>query len=76
MSYDTAATDPHTGGKLAFDMWVEQLETIMREWERAWGNLPYGMPLSSSTGLDCWREMYDDGYSPQAAFCEDQQAWQ
>ena len=75
MSYDTAATDPHTGGKLTFDMWMERLEAIMREWERAWGNLPYKLPLAESTGLDCWREMYDDGHSPQAAFWEDQESW-
>ncbi len=74
-SYDTAPTDPHTGGKLTFEMWLDQLEGHMRGWDAQWGNLPYLLPLADSTGLDCWREMYDDGMSPLDAFWEDQNAW-
>ena len=75
MTYDTAATDPHHSGKLTFDMWIERLETIMGEWERQWGNLPYTLPLKESTGLACWLEMYDDGLTPLHAFWEDQESW-
>jgi len=74
-SYDSAPTDSHTGGKLTFEMWIEQLESIMREWITHWENLPYRLPLADSTGLDCWRDMYDDGISPIEAFWADQESW-
>ena len=76
MSYDTAATDPRTGGKLTFDMWMDLLEAIMRDWQTSWGNLPYSLPLADSTGLDCWRDSYDDGLSPLDAFHADQECWE
>ncbi|MDX2308105.1 MAG: hypothetical protein NW216_07700 [Hyphomicrobium sp.] len=71
MSYDTAATDPHHGGELTFEMWLKRLDDVMRDWQTSWGNLPYILPLADSTGLDCWREMYDYGLSPQDAFWVD-----
>lgn len=76
MGYDTAVTDPHTGGKITFEMWVSELEGVMRDWEKSWGNLPYVLPLAVSTGFDCWRDSYDDGMSPQHAFWSDQEYWE
>lgn len=58
------------------DMWLPALEQAMREWDRAHGNLPYKLPLSQSTGIACWREMFDDGLTPDEALREDQRAWQ
>ena len=58
-----------------FEGWLEKLEAVMREWDKAWGNLPYTLPLSDSTGLECWREYYDDGYTPEATFYDDQSCW-
>lgn len=55
--------------------WLTELERIMGEWDSKYHNLPYTLPLRDSTGLDCWAEFYNDGYTPERAFGEDQQAW-
>ena len=51
------------------------LERIMQEWDLVYGNLPYTLPLLDSTGLECWKCFYIDGYTPEHTFAEDQQAW-
>lgn len=76
MSYDTAPTDPHHGGKMTFDLWLAWLEQIMRDWQTSWGNLPYTLPLADCTGLECWRDAYDDGMTPLDAFHADQENWE
>lgn len=57
------------------DEWIPQLEKVMADWQRSWGNLPYALPLRGSTGLECWRSSFEDGMTPQDAFWSDQENW-
>jgi len=61
---------------MAWQQWLDHLESIMREWDAKHGNLPYALPLAESTGLDCWRDSYDDGMTPADAFASDQSHWE
>lgn len=73
---DEWAKEDRAGAEDAeFAEWLAALERIMGEWDRKYGNLPYALPLKSSTGLDCWREMFDEQMTPQEAFDEDQSSW-
>ncbi len=73
---DTAQDrDNRVADRVFADEWLPELERLMAEWDGKYGNLPYALPLRDSTGLDCWREMFDDGLTPERAFGEDQQAW-
>ena len=63
-------------GEPTFDQWVTDLERIMGEWDAKHGNLPYTLPLRDSTGLDCWRDGFDNDYTPQEAFESDQSYWE
>jgi hypothetical protein len=77
--YDTAAADPHTGGKLTFEMWLDALEVIMKAWDDKHGNLPYDLPLERTGhpgNVNSWRDSYDDGMTPQEAFDSDQTYWE
>lgn len=59
-----------------FEAWIADLEKIMDDWKAKHGERPYGDgTLAATTGLECWQGYYDDAYSPQAAFSEDQSYW-
>ncbi len=51
--------------------WMPQLERIAWEWSVKAGVKFYPFPLSKSTGVECWREMFEDGLTPQEAMDED-----
>lgn len=60
-----------------FESWIADLEKIMDDWGAKHDGRPYGDgPLAETTGLKAWRGYYDDGYSPQDAFSEDQTYWE
>jgi hypothetical protein len=60
----------------SFAEWIVDLEKIMDGWKEKHGEKPYGDgPLSMTTGLESWRDFYDDGYSPLDAFEEDRTNW-
>ena len=50
----------------AFEAWMVELE---KEYERR--GSPAGPQLSAQTGLVCWLEFFDDGYTPAEALDED-----
>jgi hypothetical protein len=59
-----------------FELWIAELEKKMDDWAAKHGGRPYGDgSLAETTGLECWQGYYDDGYSPSAAFSEDQSYW-
>ncbi len=60
-----------------FMEWIAALEKIMDEWAYSGGEgrTPYGLPLHETTGLECWHDMYRDGFTPQEAFDEDRDNW-
>lgn len=59
-----------------FDLWIAGLERAMDAWAARHGERPYGDgSLAETTGLECWRDYYEDGYSPHEAFLEDQSYW-
>lgn len=68
-------SDNRKADRVFSDEWLPELESIMQDWDRSWSNLPYSLPLKDSTGLDCWRDMFDDGLTPEQAFAEDQLCW-
>lgn len=73
---DTAQDhDNRVADRMFADEWLPALEQVMRDWDTSWGNLPYTLPLAESTGIDCWREMFDNGLLPDDAFFEDQNSW-
>lgn len=60
-----------------FGDWMANLEAVMDEWKAKHGVRPYGdEPLSTATGLECWKTAFDDGKSPQEAFDEDRDCWE
>ncbi|MEM7303494.1 MAG: hypothetical protein AAF468_20640 [Pseudomonadota bacterium] len=65
----------HADTREQFRLWMDELEAHMREWEKAWGNLPYGLPLAKSTGLECWYESFQNQMSAREAFHSDQDHW-
>lgn len=67
--------DPPGDQRMSFDLWLDCVEETMRDWQRAWGDLPYILPLVSSMPLDTWRAMYEDGMHPLEAFHADQDLW-
>lgn len=74
-TYDRTQLERAEAEDAKWQSWLSELERIMGEWQAAWGNLPYKLPLRESTGLDCWREYYDDEYTPERTFYDDQSAW-
>ena len=36
----------------------------------------YGEPLEEGTGMQCWYEYYETGYSPEEAASEDMSYWE
>lgn len=58
-----------------FMAWMSDLERIMVDFGAKHEGHPYGGPLVESTGLECWFDYYDNGFSPQAAFDEDRTYW-
>ena len=51
--------------RITFEYWLSALDKI--------AGSAYGEGrCSENTGQECWRSYYDLGYSPQAAFDEDQ----
>jgi len=60
-----------------FEEWITALELVMDDWGAKNDGRPYGSgSLAETTGLDCWRGYYNDGYSPRDAFSEDQTYWE
>lgn len=74
-AWDKAQLERSESDDAKWQAWITELEGIMAEWDRAWGNLPYKLPLKDSTGHECWREYFDDDYSPERAFYDDQSCW-
>lgn len=74
MSYDTAATDPHTGGKLTFEMWKGRL--VMELAGAMQMTIVEARDYVRATGDECWRESYDDGLTPREAADEEAHAAQ
>lgn len=68
--------DDPIAGLPGFAEWIGNLESIMREWDAKHGNLPYTLPLSESTGLDCWHDAFADEMTPQETFDSDQSYWE
>lgn len=54
-----------TMGNSAFEVWLEELNRVAR--------VKYGAStnLSDDTGESCWRDFYDDNYTPDEAIIED-----
>ena len=50
-----------------FEAWLIELDA---EYEFRNGDQT-GRPLVEQTGEECWRDYYDDGYTPAAALIED-----
>lgn len=59
-----------------FMAWIGQLEDVLKEWGRKHGEVPYGLPLSESTGLSCWYDSFRDDMTPQEAFDSDRSYWE
>lgn len=59
-----------------FMAWIFELENVMQQFDHDFpGCSPYGLPLMTSTGWECWRQSYDEGMSPREAFNSDYQNW-
>jgi len=71
----TCTDDAKLAADADFMKWIADLEKVIREWEGKYGNLPYEIPLSESTGLWCWHIYYANEFSPEDAFAEDQTYW-
>lgn len=56
--------------------WVSEFDRIATEFGAKHEGHPYGGPVADSTGLDCWFDYYDSGYTPQSAFDEDRAYWE
>ena len=75
MTYGHNAFEPDP--QPPFSDWIEELEQVMEAWKAKYGERPYGEPtLEETTGLECWRDAYDLGMSPQQAFDEDRSYWE
>lgn len=51
-------------GAMPFDQWCAALDEYA-------ASVGHGDNTVEQTGADCWREYYDDGYSPRDAYDED-----
>ena len=51
---------------ITFDEWLLELDKVTHEY----GHSPESS-YSKETGQECWREYYEDGYSPEEAYRED-----
>lgn len=54
---------------LTFSEWIAELE---KDADVIHG---YGVPLAETTGLECWKGFYDDGYTTREAILEDMTYW-
>ncbi len=69
MSYDTAPTDPHHGGKMTF---ADYRLALISEYMRQRGDtLDEATMYVNEVGDETWRESYDDGLSADDAVSED-----
>jgi len=61
----------------AFMTWIADLEKVMEQWGTTHGDgsSPYTLPLHEGTGLECWHDMYSEGFTPKEAFEEDRSNW-
>lgn len=50
-----------------FVIWIDEIEQLIRDQE----DPAYDLPLAEGTGLSCWFDYYNDGYSPRDALAED-----
>ena len=68
-----------TDKTVTFDIWLIELESLMTEWHRKYGNLPYELPLDKTPDAGnvlCWKDSFDDGMTPEEAFASDRQYWE
>lgn len=54
--------------KLSFSEWLHEVDICA---QRFFGGEWKGDPYTVATGFECWRDMYDDGYSPADAWGEE-----
>jgi hypothetical protein len=71
------AGDAEIAQDAAFMKWIGRLEKVLKEWGDKYGDgsPPYSLPLADGTGLECWHQMYEEGFTPQEAFDEDRSNW-
>ena len=48
-----------------FTLWLEELDKVHRKYSAHDGS------YTESTGDECWREYFGDGYTPEEAYTED-----
>jgi hypothetical protein len=58
---------PTNSPSLSFEEWLRELDA---EYEKRGGDQT-GKSLVAQSGRECWRDYYDDGYSPADALSED-----
>ena len=73
----TCAADIEIARDVKFMKWIGVLEAAVQRWgnEYGEGTPPYSLPLIDGTGLECWHQLFEDGYSPEDAFAEDRSNW-
>lgn len=67
-----APTDLYHGGKMTFEQWIDALGPLLDSafgWETG-----EGAEYIQKSGAESWREMYDDGLSPDDAVSEEKWA--
>jgi len=60
-----------------FGEWLDALDAHhdhLRNTEEGFVGYGHGS-LVTKTGEECWRDFYDDGYSPEAALDADRECW-
>jgi hypothetical protein len=50
---------------LDFQQWLAELDRLSVE------KYEYEEPISKATGADCWKDAYDEGFSPEDAMQEE-----
>lgn len=56
---------------LTFDEWLKQIDALAAKF---FGGKSWPQSYTESTGFDCWRNMYNDGLSPNDAWSEEEDA--
>ncbi len=49
---------------MKFNQWLKKLDKVAKEYG-------YEESMVKQTGTECWKDYFDDGYSPYEAFIED-----